>query len=31
MLPIGIVKGAAKAPSAAEGVLWTNTYVGTGP
>ena len=27
----GIVKEAATAPSAAEGVLWTNKYVGKGP
>jgi ABC-type nitrate/sulfonate/bicarbonate transport system substrate-binding protein len=27
----GIVKDAAKAPLAAEGVLWTNKYVGKGP
>lgn len=27
----GIIKDPAKAPSAAEGVLWTNKYVGKGP
>lgn len=27
----GILKDPAKAPSTAEGVLWTNTYVGKGP
>jgi hypothetical protein len=27
----GMVQEAATAPSAVEGVLWTNTYVGTSP